>query len=113
MPLRTSYITTKCAVDGMTMNLARELGPAGIHCNAILPGIIDNPRGRRLITHLASGARADGRGGARALRELHFHAFADFSCEEVADAAFFLAQDSARNITGQLIGVCGNLEWEE
>ena len=35
------------------------------------------------------------------------------SCEEVADAAFFLAQDAARNITGQLIGVCGNLEWEE
>ena len=33
--------------------------------------------------------------------------------EEVADAAFFLASDAARHITGQLLGVCGNLEWEE
>ena len=112
MPLRTSYITTKCAVDGMTMNLARELGPAGIRCNAILPGIIDNPRGRRLITHLAKERE-------QTVEEAH-ERYVSFistrsliSCEEVADAAFFLAQDSARNITGQLIGVCGNLEWEE
>ena len=78
MPLRTAYVTSKCAVDGMTRNLARELGPFGIRCNAILPGIIDNPRGRRLITHLAKRAGAVGRGGARALRELHLHALADF-----------------------------------
>ena len=112
MPLRTSYITTKCAVDGMTMNLARELGPAGIRCNAILPGIIDNPRGRRLITHLAKERE-------QTVEEAHERYVSFIStrsligCEEVADAAFFLAQDSARNITGQLIGVCGNLEWEE
>ena len=112
MPLRTSYITTKCAVDGMTMNLARELGPAGIRCNAVLPGIIDNPRGRRLITHLAKER-------GQTVEEAH-ERYVSFistrsliSCEEVADAAFFLAQDAARNITGQLIGVCGNLEWEE
>ena len=112
MPLRTSYITTKCAVDGMTMNLARELGPAGIRCNAILPGIIDNPRGRRLITHLAKE-----RGQTAEEAHERYVSFIStrslISCEEVADAAFFLAQDSARNITGQLIGVCGNLEWEE
>ena len=112
MPLRTSYVTSKCAVDGMTRNLARELGPFGIRCNAVLPGIIDNPRGRRLITQLA-----DERG--QTVEEAHERYVSFIStrslitCEEVADAAFFLAQDAARNITGQLIGVCGNLEWEE
>ena len=60
LPLRTAYVTSKCAVDGMTRNLARELGPFGIRCNAILPGIIDNPRGRRLITNLAAEREADG-----------------------------------------------------
>ena len=112
MPLRTSYITSKCAVDGMTKNLARELGPFGIRCNAILPGIIDNPRGRRLITNLAAER-------GQTVDEAH-ERYVSFistrsliSCEEVADAAYFLAQDAARNITGQLIGVCGNLEWEE
>ena len=112
MPLRTSYITSKCAVDGMTKNLARELGPFGIRCNAILPGIIDNPRGRRLITRLAAER-------GQTVEEAHERYVGFIStrsliaCEEVADAAFFLAQDAARNITGQLIGVCGNLEWEE
>ena len=112
MQHRTSYVTTKCAVDGMTRNLARELGPFGIRCNAILPGIIDNPRGRRLITNLAAER-------GQTVEEAHEH-YVSFistrsliSCEEVADAAFFLAQEGARNITGQLIGVCGNLEWEE
>ena len=112
MPLRTSYVTSKCAVDGMTRNLARELGPFGIRCNAILPGIIDNPRGRRLITHLATER-------GQTVEEAHERYVSFIStrslidCEEVAEAAFFLAQDAARNITGQLIGVCGNLEWEE
>ena len=112
MPLRTAYVTTKCAVDGMTRNLARELGPFGIRCNAILPGIIDNPRGRRLITNLAAER-------GQTVEEAH-ERYVSFistrsliSCEEVADAAYFLAQEGARNITGQLIGVCGNLEWEE
>ena len=76
MPLRTSYITSKCAVDGMTRNLARELGPFGIRCNAILPGIIDNPRGQRLITQIAAERNQDRRGGARALPELHLDALA-------------------------------------
>ena len=112
MALRTSYVTSKCAVDGMTRNLARELGPFGIRCNAILPGVIDNPRGRRLITQLASER-------GQTVEEAHEHYVSFIStrtligCEEVADTAFFLAQDAARNITGQLIGVCGNLEWEE
>ena len=112
MALRTSYVTSKCAVDGMTRNLARELGPHGIRCNAILPGVIDNPRGRRLITRLAAE-----RGQTVEAAHAHYVSFIStrqlISCEEVADAAFFLAQDAARNITGQLIGVCGNLEWEE
>ena len=41
------YVTSKSAVIGMTNAMARELGPAGITVNAILPGLIerevDNP----------------------------------------------------------------------
>ena len=112
MPLRTAYITSKCAVDGMTRNLARELGPFGIRCNAILPGIIDNPRGRRLFERLASEREQTVEEAKE--RYLGFVSTRTLiACEEVADAAFFLASDAARNITGQLIGVCGNLEWEE
>ena len=112
MPLRTPYIASKCAVDGMTTNLARELGPYGIRCNAILPGLIDNPRGRALITRLA-GERNQTIDEAeqRYVSFISMRAF--ITSEEIADAAFFLASDAARHISGQLLGVCGNLEWEE
>jgi NAD(P)-dependent dehydrogenase (short-subunit alcohol dehydrogenase family) len=32
---------------------------------------------------------------------------------ELADMVLFLASDAARKITGELIAVSGNLEWEE
>ena len=112
MPLRTPYITSKCAVDGMTTNLARELGPFGIRCNAILPGLIDNPRGRALITRLANERNQTiDEAEERYLSFISMRSF--ITSEEIADAAFFLASDAARHISGQLLAVCGNLEWEE
>jgi NAD(P)-dependent dehydrogenase (short-subunit alcohol dehydrogenase family) len=112
MPLRAAYITSKCAMDGFTRNLARELGPFGIRCNAMLPGIIDNPRGRSLAARLAAE-----RGQTVEQAEARYLGFISMGCyiapEEVADATYFLASDAARHISGQLLGVCGNLEWEE
>jgi NAD(P)-dependent dehydrogenase (short-subunit alcohol dehydrogenase family) len=112
MPLRSPYIATKCAVDGLTENLARELGPFGIRCNAILPGLVDNPRGRALITRLASERNQTIADAEE--RYLSYNSMRTFvTSEEVADTAFFLASDAGRHISGQLLGVCGNLEWEE
>jgi NAD(P)-dependent dehydrogenase (short-subunit alcohol dehydrogenase family) len=112
MPLRTPYIATKWAVEGLTQNLARELGPDNIRCNAILPGIIDNPRGRRLVEKLA-----EERGQSFEETEQRYIGFVSMRSwiqpEEVADMAAYLASDAARHVTGQAIGVCGNLEWEE
>ena len=112
MPLRTPYIATKWAVEGLTQNLARELGPDNIRCNAILPGMIDNPRGRRLVETLA-----EERGQSYAEAERHYFSFVSMRSwiqpEEVAEMAAYLASDAARHVSGQAIGVCGNLEWEE
>jgi NAD(P)-dependent dehydrogenase (short-subunit alcohol dehydrogenase family) len=33
--------------------------------------------------------------------------------EEIADMVIFLASDGARKVTGELIAVSGNVEWEE
>jgi NAD(P)-dependent dehydrogenase (short-subunit alcohol dehydrogenase family) len=37
------YVASKHAVLGLMKSIALELGPHGIRCNAILPGVIDTP----------------------------------------------------------------------
>ena len=112
LPNRTPYVVAKAAVEALTRNLARELGPYGVRVNAILPGAIDNPRLDALIQ---SGA-AD-RGIALAEFERHLLRFismrARISVAELAEVVHFLASDAARHITGQLLAVDGNAEWEE
>ena len=112
LPMRTSYVTSKQGVMGLTQNLARELGPSGIRVNAILPGLIDNARGRALVQRAADEAGvpfADAE--AEALRYISMRCWID--PHEVGDLAVFLASNAARHISGQCIGVCGNAEWEE
>jgi NAD(P)-dependent dehydrogenase (short-subunit alcohol dehydrogenase family) len=112
LPLRTSYVTSKHGLMGLTQNLARELGPSGIRVNAILPGLIDNARGRALVQRAADEAGVPfAEAEAAALRYISMRCWID--PHEVGDLAVFLASGAARHISGQCIGVCGNAEWEE
>jgi NAD(P)-dependent dehydrogenase (short-subunit alcohol dehydrogenase family) len=43
-----AYVTAKAAVMGLTRTLARELGPAGIRVNSVMPGAILTERQQRL-----------------------------------------------------------------
>ena len=109
MPLRLPYCTTKYAVRGLSDALAVELGEHGIRVNTVMPGLIDGPRGARVVA-----AQADAAGIApqdylsAMLHNVSMHAL--ISAEEIASAVLFLASDHARHITGQSLGVCGNLE---
>jgi len=111
LPLRTPYVASKAGVLGLTVNVARELGPCGIRCNAILPGPIDNPRGRGLVENHASA-----RGLTIEEAEADFLKYISMRSwitpGEVGDMATFLASPAARHVSGQSIGVCGNMEWE-
>jgi NAD(P)-dependent dehydrogenase (short-subunit alcohol dehydrogenase family) len=111
LPLRTPYVVSKAALDGMTRNLARELGPFNIRCNAILPGSIENERGRTLMKQAAERA---GVSYEEALeRRLQFISMRSrILPEEIGDTALFLASPAARHVTGQFLSVCGNVEWE-
>ena len=109
MPLRTPYSTSKYAVRGLTDVLAVELGEYGVRVNAILPGLVDGPRGRRVI-----GEQAAARGMSFEeylpyfLHNISMHA--PVQMVEIADLAVFLASDLAPHISGQSISVCGNFE---
>lgn len=111
MPLRSPYVASKAGVEGLTKALARELGPDNIRINAILPGMIDNERMRGVIARIA---QQEGRTAEEVEREaLNFISMrTKIQPDEIADMVLFLCSDAARHISGQLIGVDGNIEWE-
>ncbi|HEY0921006.1 SDR family oxidoreductase [Devosia sp.] len=112
LPLRTPYVVSKAGVMGFTQNLAREIGPYNIRCNAILPGSIENERGRKL---LRERAEREGVSYEQVLAQRlgYISMRSRITPEEVGEAALFLASPAARHISGQFLGVCGNVEWEE
>lgn len=111
MPNRLPYVASKWAVDGITRALARELGPFGIRVNAVLPGLIDNDRMREIVRRNAErrGVTPDALMGEY-LRYISMRS--GVRPEELAATVAFLCSDLAPHVTGQLLGVDGNAEWE-
>ena len=108
-PLRSAYSAAKWAVVGFTKSLAIELGPSNIRVNAIQPGIVEGERIERVIS-----AKAQALG-------LSYDTYKDqllskvslrrmVSPQEIAETALFLAAGGGRNISGQALSVCGNVE---
>jgi NAD(P)-dependent dehydrogenase (short-subunit alcohol dehydrogenase family) len=106
---RTPYSSAKFGVIGFTQSLAKELGPANIRVNAILPGIIEGPRMEGVIRN-----RAGQLGVSYAEMEKMYLERISLrrmtSPHDVAAMTAFLLSDAAANISGQSIGVDGNVE---
>ena len=89
------YSASKAGLIGLTKALAKELGPSGITVNAIAPGVIDTPMNSHLDAESLAALCEEtpvGRLGR---------------AEEIAAAAVFLASDSARFITGEVMNISG------
>ncbi len=106
---RTPYAATKWAIVGFTKSLAQELGPAGIRVNAILPGTVEGARIDRVI---AARAEVEGIGFEDAKRNMldKVSLRRMVSARDIADMALFLCSPMGRNISGQALSVCGNVE---
>lgn len=108
-PLRSPYAASKWAVVGFTKSLAMELGTHGIRVNAIQPGIV---KGERMTRVIAAKAKSLG----KTEREVEQQYLERISMrkmvtpEDIAAMTLFLCSDAGRNITGQAISVCGNVE---
>lgn len=111
LPGRSAYVASKWAVEGLTRTLARELGPDNIRVNAIRPGFMNTERMRGLM---ARGAEKRGISVEALEREaLGFISLrTKIQPREIGEMAYFLASPVAKHITGQIIGVDGNAEWE-
>jgi len=106
---RTAYSSAKWGVIGFTQSLAKELGPANIRANAILPGIIEGPRMEGVIAARAvqTGVSHDEM-KAEYLSRISLRRMTP--PEDVADMAAFLISDAGRNLSGQSFPVDGNVE---
>ena len=106
---RLPYASTKWAMIGFTESLAKELGPSGIRVNALLPGIVEGPRIEGVFQ-----ARAESEGVPyeevrdRVLNNVSMKRMV--SAGDVAEMAVFLCSAAGKNISGQSISVCGNVE---
>ncbi len=90
-----AYSATKAAIIGFTKALAKEVGPSNITVNSIAPGIV--------MTDMVSNLSVEEFDQIRneiPLGELG-------GTEDIADAAFYLASDSAKYITGQVLSPNG------
>lgn len=106
---RTPYAAAKWAVIGFTQSLAKELGPANIRVNAILPGVVEGPRMTGVIAARAKQTNVAYDEMERtyldriSLRRM-------VSVEDVAAAVAYLLSPAGRNLSGLSLNVDGNLE---
>ena len=94
-PAGLAYPTSKFAVNGITLSLARELGPKGIRVNAVAPGIIETDMMKAVPKEVIDPMIAQ-----VPLRRLG-------QPEDIANAYVFLASDEASYITGVVLSVDG------
>ena len=94
-PAGVGYPTSKFAVNGMTISLARELAKDHIRVNAVAPGVTKTDMVAALPPQMVERISAQiplGRPGEP---------------EEVANAFLYLASDMASYVTGEILSVDG------
>lgn len=91
------YSITKAAVINMTQTFAKECGPMGIRCNALLPGLTD--------TKFASALTSNEKMLEKVNNSLPLRRAAQ--PDEMAGAVLYLVSDAASYTTGECLVVDG------
>jgi NAD(P)-dependent dehydrogenase (short-subunit alcohol dehydrogenase family) len=106
---RSPYAAAKWGLIGFTKSIAIELGAFGIRANAILPGTVEGPRLQKVFE---GRARISG----KPLDVIEKEAMAMQSLKrlvdprDVAALAVFLASDSAKSISGQMLPIDNDIQ---
>ena len=90
-----AYPASKFAVNGLTLSLARELGPKGIRVNAVAPGITVTDMMKAVPKEVIEPL----------IRQIPLGRLGQ--PEDIANAFAFLASDEASYITGVVLSVDG------
>ena len=91
------YSASKAGLSGLTMSLAKELGPRGVRVNLIEPGFIETEMTQNISTE------------ARLAIEKSIMLGTFGTSEDVAEMVGFLVSHSGKYITGTTINIDGGL----
>ena len=94
-PSGFTYPASKFAVNGMTLSLARELGPKGIRVNAVAPGITETDMMKAVPKEIIDPM----------VKQIPLRRMG--KPEDIANAFAFLASEDASYITGETLTVDG------
>ena len=94
-PSGIAYPSSKFAVNGFTLSLARELGPKGIRVNAVAPGITETDMMKAVPKEVIEPM----------IKQIPLGRLGQ--PEDIANAFVFLASDEASYITGVVLSVDG------
>lgn len=94
-PSGVAYPASKFAVNGITLSLARELGPFNIRVNAVAPGVTNTDMMKAVPTQYIEPI----------LKSIPLRRMGE--PEDVANAFVFLASEKASYITGVVLSVDG------
>ena len=94
-PAGIAYPTSKSAVNGFTLSLAREFGPKGIRVNAVAPGITETDMMKAVPKEVIDPM----------IQQIPLRRLGQ--PEDIANAYVFLASDEASYITGVVLRVDG------
>lgn len=95
--MEVHYSAAKAGIIGLTKALAKEVGPSGIRVNCVAPGVVETNMNRDITLETMSRLTEEtplGRIG---------------SPFEIAETIYFLANDGASFITGQVISPNGGI----
>ena len=98
MPFHSSISGAKGAVEGLTKALAAEFAPT-IRVNCIAPSLTNTPLAIKLLRNEKQIEGAEARHPLKKIGEAN----------DIAAMAKFLISDSAKWITGQIIGIDGGM----
>ena len=90
-----AYSASKAGLIALTRSLAKELGPSGVRCNCIAPGVIDT---RMMAEHSEE---------TKLMLAEDTPLMRLGSPKDIAGAAAFLLSEEASFITGQVLGIDG------
>jgi NAD(P)-dependent dehydrogenase (short-subunit alcohol dehydrogenase family) len=108
-PLRSPYAAAKWGVVGFTKTLAIELGPDGIRVNAILPGLVDGPRIRRVLSAKAAATGlSENEQTDKSVSQNSLRCFV--TQHDIANMALYLCSPFGATISGQAISVDGDTQ---